>query len=140
MKIFRLIAILVFVPALAGAGDIYKCAAADGSISFQATPCPDDAKEDRRQFQFVASTPRASAPESDDAETTSCRSDVLSNYEGTPNEIEAYYKKRRRQCSENFHDGSFQIKNCYQEQEEIKEKKYRDLEKQKERALARCDG
>ena len=136
---------LVLLPAVAAAGEVYKCTAADGAMTFQATPCPDDAKEDRRRMQSASSASepasRASSPADDDvgAPPTSCRSEALKIYEGVPKEIEAYYKKRTRQCRENFHTGSFQIKNCFQEQKEIKAEKYKELEGRKKRALADCN-
>ncbi len=146
MKTSKWIAILSLLPAVAAAGEIYQCTAADGSKTFQATPCPDDAKEDRKKLQSGAPASRSTTrtPMSADDQfgkpATGCRSGVLRDYEGVPKEIEAYYKKRKRQCRQNFHDGSFQIKNCYQEQEEIRAEKYQELEKQKERALASCEG
>lgn len=145
MIIFRWIIILVVLPTVAAAGEIYQCTAADGSKTFQATPCPDNAKEDRRKLQSAASDSRsasrgsASTNDGADSPATSCRNGVLKDYEDVPKEIEAYYKKRKRQCRESFHDGSFQIKNCYQEQEEIRAKKYEDLEIRKERMLASCE-
>jgi hypothetical protein len=80
-------------------------------------------------------------PANDDSDkpANSCRDGVLRDFEGLRKEIEAYYKKRTRQCGENFHRDSFQIKNCYQEQKEIRAEKHETLEKQKERSLARCD-
>ena len=42
-------------------------------------------------------------------------------------DIEDYYKRGQRICRENFHDGSFQIKNCLAEQKDVREKKYREL-------------
>ena len=144
MRIAWWIIVLTMVPAVAAASDIYQCTASDGSKTFQATPCPDDAKEDRKQLQSNASASRgahgASASTNDDADSRAsrCRSGVLKDFEEAPREIDAYYVKRTRQCRENFKNGSPQIKNCFAEQKQIRAKKRKELEKQKKQSLANC--
>jgi hypothetical protein len=142
IQLLKFIGPLVLFPVVCGAGDIYQCTAADGSKSFQATPCPVDTKQDRRTLASSSNASSSGDPEekgdgSGDG-VTSCRAGVLKDYRALPKEIEAYYRRRTRQCHENFNDGSSQIKNCYQEQEEIRDKRYKDLEREKERSLASC--
>lgn len=138
------IALLFLVPAFGNAGEIYQCTAADGSKSFQATPCPSDTKEDLRELKTASASRSAALRPRGDANNfrapaASCRDRVIDEYDSVPDEIEAYYEQRREQCREYFQSGTPEMSNCYQLQDEIRAKKYEDLEEHKANSLERCD-
>ena len=151
MQSIGLILLLVLLPALVAGGEVYQCTAADGSKSFQATPCPKDATVNAGILGDASTSfinfdddappwwPAASARDDADPGVARCRKNVEKNYATVPKEIEDLYRKRKRMCHENFHDGSFQIKNCLAEQADVRANKYKELERQKEQSLAYCE-
>jgi len=112
--------LLAVISIYSSAGQIYHCKDSSGKKSFQSFPC----KEVTVKVQEVKSTPNsANINEVRKNEVLSCKSQNDKELRQIMSDINAYYDKRLKGCKMSFKKGSFQIKNCKQEQEEIKQSK-----------------
>jgi hypothetical protein len=144
MKV-KSILLLILVSSPTWATKIYSWVDEDGVKHYSATqPEETDNKSNYKEKELKDGASSGRSPSSNssisNSKTSKNQKNCTPEYEkgsdaATLRNIRSYYSTRTSQCRQFYKKGSYQIKNCFQEQKEIKEKKMKEHRK---RMKIRC--
>lgn len=98
------------------ANQFYQCKDSNGKNIFQGTPCENETVK----VQKITSDPYVNE---DQKNKNNCQSNNKEELRKIKKDIDAHYNKIIKSCKDFFKSTSYQIKNCYKEQEEVKQRK-----------------
>jgi hypothetical protein len=118
MKYPSILTILLFIGLSfhSNANQFYQCKDSNGKNIFQDTPCENETVK----VQTITSDPYVNEVQKN---KDNCKATNKEELREIKSDIDAYYTKRIKGCKMNFKSTSYQIKNCFQEQKDIRKKK-----------------